>query len=505
MIKIFPTIQLKELDAYTIENEPVSSIDLMERASRALARAMSERWSAETPFTVFAGPGNNGGDALAVSRLLAERGCRVEVYLFNTKGALSPDCETNKERLAGVAGIDFHEITTQFVPPVLTAEHVVVDGLFGSGLNKPLSGGFAAVVKYINTSPATVVAIDVPSGLMGEDNTYNIQANIIRADLTLSLQLPKLAFLFAENAPFVGEWQLLDIGLSEEAIEEKETDFALTEHEDVASMLKPRGKFAHKGNFGRALLIAGSQGMAGASVLAARACLRSGVGLLTVHIPFCNNFIVQTSVPEAMTEIDINDVRFSCATDTDDYQAVGIGPGLGKAGDTEAALLEQIESCQTPMVVDADALNLLGEHRSYIGRLPKGSILTPHPKELERLVGKCQNSYERLTKARELARSAGVHILLKGAYSVVIAPSGKCWFNPTGNPGMATGGSGDVLTGVVLALLAQGYDAETAARMAAYVHGLAGDIACKKHGIMGMTAGDIVTCLPPAWRMLEEK
>ncbi|WP_443777011.1 NAD(P)H-hydrate dehydratase [Bacteroides clarus] len=504
-MKIFPTIQIKELDAYTIENEPVSSIDLMERASRALARAMSERWSAETPFTVFAGPGNNGGDALAVSRLLAEWGCRVEVYLFNTKGTLSPDCETNKERLAGVAGIDFHEITTQFVPPVLTAEHVVVDGLFGSGLNKPLSGGFAAVVKYINTSPATVVAIDVPSGLMGEDNTYNIQANIIRADLTLSLQLPKLAFLFAENAPFVGEWQLLDIGLSEEAIEEKETDFALTEHEDVASMLKPRGKFAHKGNFGRALLIAGSQGMAGASVLAARACLRSGVGLLTVHIPFCNNFIVQTSVPEAMTEIDINDVRFSCATDTDDYQAVGIGPGLGKAGDTEAALLEQIESCQTPMVVDADALNLLGEHRSYIGRLPKGSILTPHPKELERLVGKCQNSYERLTKARELARSAGVHILLKGAYSVIIAPSGKCWFNPTGNPGMATGGSGDVLTGVVLALLAQGYDAETAARMAAYVHGLAGDIACKKHGVMGMTAGDIVTCLPPAWRMLEEK
>lgn len=344
----------------------------MERASRALARAMSERWSAETPFTVFAGPGNNGGDALAVSRLLAERGCRVEVYLFNTKGTLSPDCETNKERLAGVAGIDFHEITTQFVPPVLTAEHVVVDGLFGSGLNKPLSGGFAAVVKYINTSPATIVAIDVPSGLMGEDNTYNIQANIIRADLTLSLQLPKLAFLFAENAPFVGEWQLLDIGLSEEAIEEKETDFALTEHEDVGSMLKPRGKFAHKGNFGRALLIAGSQGMAGASVLAARACLRSGVGLLTVHIPFCNNFIVQTSVPEAMTEIDINDVRFSCATDTDDYQAVGIGPGLGKAGDTEAALLEQIESCQTPMVVDADALNLVGRtsqlHRPFAQR-----------------------------------------------------------------------------------------------------------------------------------------
>ena len=441
MIKIFPTIQIKELDAYTIENEPVTSIDLMERASQALAKTISERWNTETPFTVFAGPGNNGGDALAVSRLLAQQGYRVEVYLFNTKGSLSPDCETNKKRLTELSGIDFHEITTQFVPPELTARHVVLDGLFGSGLNKPLSGGFAAVVKYINSSPATVVALDVPSGLMGEDNTYNIQANIIRADLTLSLQLPKLAFLFAENEQFVGEWQLLDIGLSEEAINEKETDFVLAEHGDMPPMLKVRSKFAHKGNFGRALLIAGSQGMAGASVLAARACLRSGIGLLTIHIPFCNNFIVQTSVPEAMTEIDINDVRFSCATDADDYQAVGIGPGLGKAGDTEAALLEQIESCQTPMVVDADALNLLGEHRSYIGRLPKGSILTPHPKELERLVGKCQNSYERLAKACELAQSTGVHIILKGAYSAIITPEGKCWFNSTGNPGMATGGS----------------------------------------------------------------
>lgn len=504
MIKVFPTIQIKELDAYTIENEPVTSIDLMERASQALAKTISERWNTETPFTVFAGPGNNGGDALAVSRLLAQQGYRVEVYLFNTKGSLSPDCETNKKRLTELSGIDFHEITTQFVPPELTARHVVLDGLFGSGLNKPLSGGFAAVVKYINSSPATVVALDVPSGLMGEDNTYNIQANIIRADLTLSLQLPKLAFLFAENEQFVGEWQLLDIGLSEEAINEKETDFALTEHGDMPPMLKVRSKFAHKGNFGRALLIAGSQGMAGASVLAARACLRSGIGLLTVHIPFCNNFIVQTSVPEAMTEIDINDVRFSCATDTDDYQAVGIGPGLGKSEETEAAVLEQIDACQTPMVVDADALNVLAGHRNYIGRLPKGSILTPHPKELERLVGKCQDSYERLTKARELARTAGVYIVLKGAYSAIITPQGKCYFNTTGNPGMATGGSGDVLTGVVLALLAQGYAPQDAACLATYVHGLAGDIACKKQGMMGMTAGDIVNYLPLAWRMMEE-
>ena len=504
-MKIFPTTSIKQLDAYTIENEPIASIDLMERAARALAEAIAGRWDAETPLTVFAGPGNNGGDALAVSRLLAAKGYRLEVYLFNPKGSLSPDCATNKERLAGVAGVDFHEITTQFVPPTLTEDHVVVDGLFGSGLNKPLAGGFAAVVKYINASSAKVVAIDIPSGLMGEDNTYNVAANIVRADLTLSLQLPKLAFLFAENESYVGEWELLDIGLSEEAIDEMETDFYMLENEEMPALLKPRGRFAHKGNFGRALLIAGSQGMAGASVLAARGCLRSGVGRLTVHVPFCNNTIVQTSVPEAMTELDISDTCFAAAADADDYQAVGIGPGLGQAAETVSALLEQIETCPAPMVVDADALNLLGENRNYIARLPKGSILTPHPKELDRLAGKSLNSYDRLMKARELAKMADVHIILKGAYSAVIAPSGKCWFNTTGNPGMATAGSGDVLTGVVLALLAQGYGAEAAARLAAYVHGLAGDIACKKHGTVGMTAGDIASCLPLAWKMLTEQ
>ena len=283
-MKIFPTQSIKELDAYTIENEPIASIDLMERASQALTKAIMKRWEAETPITVFAGPGNNGGDALAVSRLLAEKGYQVSLYLFNTKGELSPDCEANKERLADVKNVDFHEVTSQFVPPVLTVDHVVIDGLFGSGLNKPLSGGFAAVVKYINASSAQIVAIDVPSGLMGEENTFNIKANIVRADVTLSLQLPKLAFLFAENQEFVGEWELLDIGLSEDAIEEMATDYSLLEAEDMQDLLKPRNKFAHKGDFGRALLIAGSQGMAGASVLAAKACLRSGVGLLTAPL-----------------------------------------------------------------------------------------------------------------------------------------------------------------------------------------------------------------------------
>lgn len=503
-MKIFPSSSIKKLDAYTIEHEPISSIDLMERAATALTKAITQRWTPQTPVIVFAGPGNNGGDALAVTRMMAEKEYDVEVYLFNTKGELSADCRTNKEQIAAMRNVKFHEISTQFVPPTLTAEHLVIDGLFGSGLNKPLSGGFAAVVKYINSSPATVVSIDIPSGLMGEENTFNIKSNIIRADYTYSLQLPKLAFLFAENAEFVGKWELLDIQLSQEAIKQSETNYELTEAEDIRTLIKPRKQFAHKGNFGHALLIAGSKGMAGASILSARACLRSGVGLLTVHAPLCNCTILQTSVPEAMVESDTDESCFAVPTDTDDYQAIAIGPGLGKSEETETALLEQLQHCQTPAVLDADALNILANHRHALTHLPKGSILTPHPKELERLVGKCQDSYERLTKACELAKNANVHIILKGAYSAIITPEGKCYFNPTGNPGMATGGSGDVLTGVILALLAQGYDTDAAARIGTYVHGLAGDVAQSKQGTIGLIASDIIDSLPAAWKLVSE-
>ncbi len=504
-MKIFPTIRIKELDAYTIEHEPIESIDLMERAATVLTEAIVKRWSdVDTPFTVFAGPGNNGGDALAVARMLALKGYKVSVYLFNTKENLSEDCAFNKECLEDLKEVEFHEVTAYFVPPELTDRHVVIDGLFGSGLTKPLSGGFAAVVRYINASTAKVVAIDMPSGLMGEDNTGNVPSHIIRAHVTLTLQMPKLSFLFPENEIYVGEWEVLDIGLSEEGIEEMDTDYYLSEPEDFAYWLKPRGKFAHKGHFGSALLIAGSQGMAGASVLAARACLRSGVGRLKVHVPFCNNFIVQTSVPEAMTELDFSETCFATSVEPDDYQAVAIGPGLGQAPETENALLEQIDLCQLPMVVDADALNLLALHKSYVGRLPKGSILTPHPKELDRLVGGCRNSFERLSKARALAQEAQVIVVLKGAYTAVITPQGTCWFNTTGNPGMATGGSGDVLTGILLSLLTQGYEPEVAARLGVFAHGLAGDMAAHKYGVVAMSPSDIIETLPKVWKMLAE-
>lgn len=503
-MKIFPSNSIKHLDAYTIEHEPIDSIDLMERSAQSLTEAIANKWDTKHPVAVFAGPGNNGGDALAVARILSRKGYQMEAYLFNTKGKLSPDCQTNAELLKKIEEVKFSEITSQFAPPVLTDEYLVIDGLFGSGLNRPLSGGFAAVVKHINNSPATIISIDIPSGLMSEENTLNNMNFIIHADVTLSLQLPKLAFLFAENKKFVGQWELIDIHLNKEGMEKEETPYEIMEPDDIRDLIKPRSTFDHKGTFGHALLIAGSKGMAGASILTAKACLRSGVGLLTIHAPQCNNCILQTTVPEAMVDLDADEGCFSVPIYANDYQAVGIGPGLGQNDKIESALLEQLSDCQTPLVLDADALNILSQHRERLTHLPAGTILTPHPKEFERLVGKCQDTFMRLCKAKELAQVANLYIILKGANTAIITPEGKFFFNPTGNVGMATGGSGDVLTGVILALLAQGYTSEEAAKIGTFIHGLAGDIAVKSKGEIGMIASDIITCLPAAWKTLSE-
>ncbi len=504
-MKIFPTSSIKMLDAYTIEHEPIASIDLMERAANAIVKELTNQWpdKDDIRFVIFAGPGNNGGDALAVARLLVEKGYHPEAYLFNTTGKLSVDCETNRDLLTLADGVEFHEVTNQFVPPKLSEDDVIIDGLFGSGLNKPLSGGFASLVRFINAVGATVVSIDIPSGLMGEDNSSHNMEAVVKADYTLSLQFPKLAFLFAENEAYVGAWKVLDIGLNKEAIRLTPTPYEMGDAGKIRYQLKIRNRFSHKGDFGRALLVAGQQGMAGASVLAARACLRSGVGLLTVHVPLSNNSIVQASVPEAMTSLDANECCFTEVPNLDAYQAIGVGPGLGKDDLTKQALYDLLSHSSVPMVVDADALNLIGENHSYLRRLPKGSIITPHPGELDRLVGKCADSYERLSKAINLAQTCGIYIVLKGAYTAVISPAGNCWFNVTGNPGMATGGCGDVLTGIILALLAQGYDADTAAKMGVYIHGMAGDIAAREKGETALIASDVVGNLHKAWKVLE--
>ncbi len=503
-MKILPTNIIKVLDKQIIATESIESIDLMERAAIALSNAIMERWHNDMPVVIFAGPGNNGGDALAIARFLAENDYAIEVYLFNTANNLSVECQINKQRIEEVSNINFHEITNQFTPPILTRDTLVIDALFGAGLNKPLSGGFAAVVRHINASQATVVSIDIPSGLMGEDNSTNIKANIVRADVTLSLQFPKLAFLFAENESIVGDWDVVDLNIDNDIIDDIETNYNLIDIEEVKSYIKPRSKFSHKGNYGHALLVAGSYGMAGAAVLSAKACMRSGTGILTVHSPYANNCILQTTVPTAIIENDIQEKEWGEYIDTSKYQAIAIGPGIGQSALTEMVLIDQINECQSPMILDADALNIIANNKNLLNNLPEKSILTPHPKEFERLVGKCQNSYERLMKGSELAKSANIYIVLKGAFTTIITPDSKFYFNPTGNAGMATGGSGDVLTGIMLALMAQGYSSEQVCKISTFVHGLAGDLACQKIGDIGMNACDIVSYLHKAFRLISE-
>ena len=504
VMKIFTHTQIQELDKYTIEHEPIKSIDLMERSARAITRAITERWGKDVPIVVFAGPGNNGGDALAVARMLTDQDYQVQTFLFNISGHLSADCAENRSRLIDKRGRALlTEITQEFDPPRLEEGMLVIDGLFGSGLNKPLAGGFASLVKYINASPATVVSIDVPSGLMTEDNVYNVRANIIRADLTLTLQQIKLSFLFPENQQILGEVKVLDIRLSKEGMEKTEAQFTMIEESDIRQILRPRDAFAHKGQMGHALIVGGSYGMAGAAVLAAKACMRSGAGKVTVHTPKRNAQILQTAVPEAVLHLDREETIFSEAVATEDFKALAIGPGLGTTEQTSIAMIAQLRRAQCPAVADADALNILASRHAWMQQLPKGIIMTPHPKELERMEGQCIDSYERLTKARQLAEKLQGYVVLKGHYTAICVPNGHVVFNTTGNAGMATAGSGDVLTGILVGLLARGYQQREACILGVYLHGLAGDLAAKELGEESLMASDIIQYLPKAFLKLK--
>ncbi len=504
-MKIFTSAQIHELDKYTIEHEPIKSIDLMERAARAITKAITEQWPNTVPVVVMAGPGNNGGDALAVARMLMEQDYQVQTFLFNITGHLSADCTENKQRLVDKKGRAlFTEVTQEFDPPRLEKGMLVVDGLFGSGLNKPLAGGFASLVKYINASKAEVVSIDMPSGLMTEDNTYNVNANIIRADLTLTLGHKKLSFLFAENQDFIGQLRVLDIRLSQEGIDKIEAHYTILEESQVHKMLRPRDAFAHKGMMGNALIIAGSYGMAGAAILATKACLRAGAGKVTVHTPKRNVAVMQTSVPEAVLQIDREETVFSEGVATEDFQAMGVGPGLGTSEQTAITLIAQLRRASCPIVADADALNILANRHAWMQQLPKGIILTPHPKELDRLEGQSLDSFERLSKARDLAERLQGYVVLKGHNTAICMPDGHVVFNPTGNAGMATAGSGDVLTGIITGLLAQGYSRQQACLMGVYLHGLAGDLAARELGEYSLMASDIIDYLPRAFKRLND-
>jgi NAD(P)H-hydrate epimerase len=491
-MKIFKTSHIKQIDNYTILHEPISSINLMKRASHVLSEWLIANIPAYSTIKIFAGQGNNGGDAFFVAENLIAKQFNVTVYFCHEGENISTDCQQAHKHLSKKYPKNIVGITELNHLPILSTEDWVIDGLFGSGLNRPLTGFFAEIVKHINKSNATIIAIDIPSGLMGEDNSENIAEHIICANHTLSFEFPKLAFLFPENENFVDKWNVLDIGLHPKGIEETPTNFYFTDKSFVKQHIKPRATFSHKGTYGHALIIGGSYGKMGAAILASRACLRSGVGLLTVHIPQCGYEIMQISVPEAMVSVDKSAHYFSETINIADYNSIGIGIGLGKSPETVEALKETLKMLKYPTVFDADALNILSENKDLLDYIPQNSIFTPHPKEFERLAGKSINSYERLQILIDFAKKHQIFVVLKGAYTSIADPDGNCWFNSTGNAGMATAGSGDVLCGIITGLLAQGYSPFEAAVLGTYFHGCAGDKAAEKRSQASMIAGDII-------------
>jgi len=504
MLKILDAQQTKLVDSATIKENGISSADLMERAALAIYETLLKHINPLSKVYIFAGTGNNGGDALSVARMLLASDMKPEVFLVGDAGKLSDECRQNLKRLKRLTPV--YEIKHIEDIPWLDKDGVILDGLFGSGINRPLEGLYAGSIRLMNTSGCKIFSIDMPSGMFFGDNTENDNDAIVKASKVFSLQLPKLSLLLPDSSDFYEEFCILDIGLSAKAIEEQGTDFFLTEMPDVAKLIKPRSKFSHKGNFGHALLAVGSKGKTGAAVLSSSACLRAGVGLLTVHAPQCSLGILQTAVPEAMVAADASEEHISRIDSDTDKFTIGIGCGIGTAAETAQALGDLICRYRKPMVIDADALNIIAADDSLKRALPENSILTPHPLEFERLAGRSfRTGYERLQYARDFAADYKVFIVLKGAYTAVTTPHRQVFFNSTGNPGMATAGSGDVLTGILTSLLAQGYDSFQTALIGVYLHGLAGDIAAGSRSQYSMLASDIVDCLGEAYKYLENE
>lgn len=493
-VQILSAAQIREWDRYTIEHEPISSIDLMERAARKCVEWIRTQSWPKPSFRIFCGKGNNGGDGLAMARMLLLAEYDVSVYILEFGKLGSDDFQTNLQRLHALPNAVIHFIQSENQFPPVQQHDVLIDALFGSGLNKPLQGLSAALVQHINQSGATVIAIDLPSGLYMEKSSLGHA--VVNASFTLTFQAYKEALLVQENAPFVGEVRVLDIGLHPLFLHNAQSPVEWLDEALVKKIYKPRNRFAHKGTYGHALLIGGSYGKMGAMVLATKACLSGGAGLTTCFIPKCGYTILQTAAPEAMTLMDAEENFLTSLPDEmDRFAAIGIGPGMGTREETQKLLSFIVRRYQNPVVIDADGLNCLAKNKALLRQLAPLSLLTPHPKEFDRLFGEHQTDFDRIATARQKAVELNIILVVKSHHTLIALPSGKSYFNSTGNAGMAKGGSGDVLTGILTALLSQGYSPEAAAPLGVYMHGWAGDFAAKKYSAEAMLPSHQIACL----------
>jgi hydroxyethylthiazole kinase-like uncharacterized protein yjeF len=501
-MKVLTAAQVRAWDEYTMEYEPISSIDLMERASLSCVNWILQRYPSLTEFSVFCGKGNNGGDGLAIARLLALEGKLVQVHVLEFGFLGTPDFQINLSRLHQFPQVQIQFIQTPENLHPIPQGRIVIDALIGVGLNRGLEGIAAQLITTINEADTIVISIDMPSGLFAEKSS--LSNNIIKAKHTLTFECLKPALLFPENEPYVGELSVLAIGLHPHFVTQLECDFHYVDAEFIRPFVKPRKKNSHKGNFGHALLIAGNEGKMGAATLSAKGALRAGIGLLTCLIPSNENVIMQITVPEAMTITHLNgeiknNLLFNA---TSAFTSVGIGPGIGQSKDAISILTKLIKEYKRPIVFDADALNILSQRPDLLSAIPKGSILTPHSKEFDRLFGPSSTDHERLLKASVWAQKSEIIIVLKGSNTMIFNINKKVYFNSTGNPGMATGGSGDVLTGIISSLLAQGYYSLEAALLGVFIHGMAGDLAVVSQSQEALIAGDLPDHLGKAWKTL---
>ncbi len=500
-MKILPIEKIREADAYTIAHEPIADIDLMERAANELYEWVESNLNPEKEIVIFCGMGNNGGDGFALARMLFQAGYKINVMLIRHAEQMSPSCRINYDRILKTQ-VSLTEINDGEELPEIGSDTTVIDAIFGSGLSRPVTGFVAKVIEHINGSNGVIISVDVPSGFFCDETNTGNKGSIIKADYTLTFQFPKTGFVYPENEQYLGHWEVLPIGLHPDYINSVSVKNHFIISNDIRLILKPRGKFSHKGTYGHGLLIAGSYGKMGAAVLAASAGLKAGAGLITAHIPKNGYNIIQTAVPEAMVSIDSDKKFFSDLPYLANFNAIAVGPGIGLDDKTKNALKLLIQDAGMPLIIDADAINILAENKTWISFIPKNSIFTPHPKEFERLVGKTANDFERNEKQREFSIKYHVYVVLKGAHTAITCPDGSCYFNSTGNPGMATGGSGDVLTGILLGLKAQGYSSLETCLLGVYLHGLAGDIAAKKTGFEALTAGDLTSNLGKAFKRI---
>lgn len=473
-MKIFTANQIYQADKFTIEKQQIPSDSLMERAATQLFEWMHSRLQgAEVTIQLFCGIGNNGGDGIALARLLKEAGYTIQVHVVNYSEKRSKDFLLNLERLKDrKIWPDF--LNDDCTMPEISPNDIIVDAIFGIGLNRAPSDWVGKLIAHINTSQAFVLSVDIPSGLPGNRLPWNPN-HVVRASYVLSFQVPKLIFFLPETGMYQNQWELLDIGLDTEFLAKEKVDYEFMTQFDAQPIYRPRLKFSHKGSYGHALIVGGSHGKIGAVQMASNACLTVGSGLVTAFVPECGYHSLQTALPEVMVLTDEEEGHIAQIKVPFAPSAIGIGMGMGTEDKTVKAFEEFLKEVGFPIVIDADGLNILAQHPKLLKEVPKQSILTPHPKELERLIGEWGDDFDKLEKAKAFATKHDIVLILKGAHTITLY-DGKGYVNSTGNPGMATAGSGDVLTGMITGLVAMGYAPLQAAVFGVFLHGLAGDI-----------------------------